>query len=726
MNTTTETPQSPLSDQTMVTRLMGKGLPILTLGWKGSGKSTLLSYCTQGKMPYTLLHHLSLEQSIPRTIPITITDFQGIPAQTLYISGGLRPLSLPFIHEDHFLGNFIYEALAMQKKKPLEASQWNRCFAAVTKDSPLLNHMELSPYWDSVENALGHLNQTHLLVLLSQVELDKESLDVRQNGVKKVFTKKLTQIIKGQHPFPQANNLQAFHSVFWSAALSYVNAPLTQLCEDFASSPLVWMNQNQTEFFITLEEANLDKCSPLEKIANLCLHPNYASVQKFIHPINILCRGDQRLFPETQGQENSVALWKEGEKETPIHAYTFIDTTGIAPTRPNDTLLGVKNMVDMAKQYKSEHILLAIHGDKPEQDHFICDFLRKLEVNCQIHFVYTHWDTHLISLGHTMKADFPQAKYFPEQDLSKGHQNKDQIIYNQAQTHEKAQQQAREEAFQQAMNDQSYFLGLGKKNNRTLTSRSYLLGQPSPFIPQETAQHCSIPQFLCALGSDLSEKKAKKHLVSGKKVRHSLEDPSAFLTPLLHREKEFDHLNLVKHLDLAFHGCFWMNDEDSNRGCLEKLLEGWVYGVGEGMRINHLAVLLEDVELFATKALCNPTWSGKSAQLFTSAFTPEDSNEKEQAKLQEHLFQFVSKGIGSIFLSTLCNHLYYNNHLPLHKHGDAHVLTTVNLLQALRFHCFPSVSSRMTPTVTYCLEQALLTCMQQYMDGYCVTIYEKE
>lgn len=375
-----------------ISKVEGKGDPIVSAGTTGSGKSTVETACARHYATQSLLaiREASGKGSIANT-SMVVTDYEAIPEDKLIVIGGLNRKTQAECGDDNeLLGNIVYSA-AKDYDKNEDKNSYKAKLAEALAFQPLTNDSLAYKIKDISEDDRNALIKVILELPIPQV------MDLYHEWLAK--NKKKGQ--KGVRIFIELlSACESFKETikkFWDMVVEdFINRDVEELKAKLEVSGAYVENKPEGgyKFIAILEESDIGS-----EIVDTLLKSEQGSKEYLFSDFSLIFRGADHVFDVPK--KDALTVSEIGGKK--IHCVRIIDTKGLfhgAGAKPKEE---AERIVDLLSEYHSTRLLLTVNSlvNNTVKDGYeaITAMLQEANREIEVYILYTHWDEYLRSFG---------------------------------------------------------------------------------------------------------------------------------------------------------------------------------------------------------------------------------------------------------------------------------------------------------------------------------------
>lgn len=376
-----------------ISRVEGKGDPIIAAGTTGSGKSAVEEAAASHPVTQALLgiREASGKGSITKTSTIA-TDYEMIPEDKLIISAELHRKTIAECGDDNeLLGNVLYSGAKDYSKNPDESLYKTKLTKALRN---LLEH----PANDSLGYKLKDIDEVKYNALMEVIlKFDLSQVMIIYNEMRAKTSKKGQ---KGIRIFIELlSSRESFQGVvaeFWNLAIDFINQEVEELRDRLEHNGAIVMEKPEGGYKFTalLGEEDLDS-----EMAEILLKSEEGSKEYLLSNISLIYRGADYIFDV--GNKEALTVAEIGD--TKIHCIRIIDTQGLFHSTGVKAKDESERIIDLLSEFHSTKLLLVVNSFITDtvKDGYdaISMMLEEANRDIEVYLLFTHWDEYLKSFA---------------------------------------------------------------------------------------------------------------------------------------------------------------------------------------------------------------------------------------------------------------------------------------------------------------------------------------
>lgn len=384
-----------VSDEVMeaISKIDGKGDPVVTAGTTGSGKSAVEEASAKNPVTQSLLgiREASGKGSVTKASTIA-TDYEMIPEDKLVMSAELHPKTMAECGDDNeLLGNVLYSGAKDYFKNPDENLYKAKLAKAMTN---LLEH----PANDSLGYKLKDIGDDKYNALMEVIlKFDVSQVMILYNEMLAKTSKKGQ---KGVRVFIELlSSRESFREIvaeFWDLVIDFINQEVEELREKLESNGAVVEVKPDGGYIFTalLGEDDLDS-----EITEILLKSEEGSKEYLLSNVSLIYRGADYIFDV--GNKDALTVAEIGD--TKIHCIRIIDTQGLFHSTGVKAKDEAERIVDLLSEFHSNRLLLVVNSFVTDtvKDGYdaISMMLQEVNRDIEVYLLFTHWDEYLKSFA---------------------------------------------------------------------------------------------------------------------------------------------------------------------------------------------------------------------------------------------------------------------------------------------------------------------------------------
>lgn len=384
-----------VSDEVMeaISKIDGKGDPVVAAGTTGSGKSTVEEASAKNPVTQSLLgiREASGKGSVTKASTIA-TDYEMIPEDKLVMSAELHPKTMAECGDDNeLLGNVLYSGAKDYFKNPDENLYKAKLAKAMTN---LLEH----PANDSLGYKLKDIGDDKYNALMEVIlKFDISQVMILYNEMLAKTSKKGQ---KGVRVFIELlSSRESFREIvaeFWNLVIDFINQEVEELREKLESNGAVVEVKPEGGYIFTalLGEDDLDS-----EITEILLKSEEGSKEYLLSNVSLIYRGADYIFDV--GNKDALTVAEIGD--TKIHCIRIIDTQGLFHSTGVKAKDEAERIVDLLSEFHSNRLLLVVNSFVTDtvKDGYdaISMMLQEVNRDIEVYLLFTHWDEYLKSFA---------------------------------------------------------------------------------------------------------------------------------------------------------------------------------------------------------------------------------------------------------------------------------------------------------------------------------------
>ena len=376
-----------------ISRVEGKGDPIIAAGTTGSGKSAVEEAAASHPVAQALLgiREASGKGSITKTSTIA-TDYEMIPEDKLIISAELHRKTIAECGDDNeLLGNVLYSGAKDYSKNPDESLYKTKLTKALRN---LLEH----PANDSLGYKLKDIDEVKYNALMEVIlKFDLSQVMIIYNEMRAKTSKKGQ---KGIRIFIELlSSRESFQGVvaeFWNLAIDFINQEVEELRDRLEHNGAIVMEKPEGGYKFTalLGEEDLDS-----EMAEILLKSEEGSKEYLLSNVSLIYRGADYIFDV--GNKEALTVAEIGD--TKIHCIRIIDTQGLFHSTGVKAKDESERIIDLLSEFHSTKLLLVVNSfitDTVKNGYdAISMMLEEANRDIEVYLLFTHWDEYLKSFA---------------------------------------------------------------------------------------------------------------------------------------------------------------------------------------------------------------------------------------------------------------------------------------------------------------------------------------
>ncbi len=376
-----------------ISRVEGKGDPIIAAGTTGSGKSAVEEAAASHPVTQALLgiREASGKGSITKTSTIA-TDYEMIPEDKLIISAELHRKTIAECGDDNeLLGNVLYSGAKDYSKNPDESLYKTKLTKALRN---LLEH----PANDSLGYKLKDIDEVKYNALMEVIlKFDLSQVMIIYNEMRAKTSKKGQ---KGIRIFIELlSSRESFQGVvaeFWNLAIDFINQEVEELRDRLEHNGAIVMEKPEGGYKFTalLGEEDLDS-----EMAEILLKSEEGSKEYLLSNVSLIYRGADYIFDV--GNKEALTVAEIGD--TKIHCIRIIDTQGLFHSTGVKAKDESERIIDLLSEFHSTKLLLVVNSfitDTVKNGYdAISMMLEEANRDIEVYLLFTHWDEYLKSFA---------------------------------------------------------------------------------------------------------------------------------------------------------------------------------------------------------------------------------------------------------------------------------------------------------------------------------------
>ena len=376
-----------------ISRVEGKGDPIIAAGTTGSGKSAVEEAAASHPVTQALLgiREASGKGSITKTSTIA-TDYEMIPEDKLIISAELHRKTIAECGDDNeLLGNVLYSGAKDYSKNPDESLYKTKLTKALRN---LLEH----PANDSLGYKLKDIDEVKYNALMEVIlKFDLSQVMIIYNEMRAKTSKKgqkgiriFIELLSSRESF------QELVAEFWNLAIDFINQEVEELRDRLEHNGAIVMEKPEGGYKFTalLGEEDLDS-----EMAEILLKSEEGSKEYLLSNVSLIYRGADYIFDV--GNKEALTVAEIGD--TKIHCIRIIDTQGLFHSTGVKAKDESERIIDLLSEFHSTKLLLVVNSFITDtvKDGYdaISMMLEEANRDIEVYLLFTHWDEYLKSFA---------------------------------------------------------------------------------------------------------------------------------------------------------------------------------------------------------------------------------------------------------------------------------------------------------------------------------------
>lgn len=384
-----------ISDEVMevISKIDGKGDPVVAAGTTGSGKSAVEEASAKNPVAQSLLgiREASGKGSVTKASTIA-TDYEMIPEDKLVMLAELHPKTIAECGDDNeLLGNVLYSGAKDYFKNPDENLYKTKLAKAMRN---LLEH----PANDSLGYKLKDIGDDKYNALMEVIlKFDVSQVMIIYNEMLAKTSKKGQ---KGVRVFIDLlSSRESFREIvagFWNLVIDFINQEVEELREKLESNGAVVEVKSEGGYTFTalLGEDDLDS-----EITEILLKSEEGSKEYLLSNVSLIYRGADYIFDV--GNKDALTVAEIGD--TKIHCIRIIDTQGLFHSTGVKAKDEAERIVDLLSEFHSNRLLLVVNSFVTDtvKDGYdaISMMLQEVNRDIEVYLLFTHWDEYLKSFA---------------------------------------------------------------------------------------------------------------------------------------------------------------------------------------------------------------------------------------------------------------------------------------------------------------------------------------
>lgn len=376
-----------------ISRVEGKGEPIVAAGATGSGKSAVEEASASHPTTQSLLAIREASGKGSVTMASTIaTDYEMIPEDKLIILAELNPKTIAECGDDNeLLGNVLYSGAKDYFKNP-DVSLYKKKL-----DKTLTNLLE-HPTNDSLGYKLKDIGDDKRKALIEVIlKFDLSQVMIIYN---EMLAKKTKKGQKGVRIFIELlSSRESFREIvteFWELVIQFINQEVEELHDKLERNGAVVevKSEGGYKFTALLGENDIDS-----EIAEILLKSEEGSKEYLLSNVSLIYRGADYIF--NVGNKDALTIAEIGD--TKIHCIRIIDTQGLFHSTGVKAKDESERIVDLLSEFHSTKLLLVVNSfvtDTVKNGYdAIAMMLQEVNRDIEVYLLFTHWDDYLKSFA---------------------------------------------------------------------------------------------------------------------------------------------------------------------------------------------------------------------------------------------------------------------------------------------------------------------------------------
>lgn len=376
-----------------ISRVEGKGDPIIAAGTTGSGKSAVEEASASHPVTQALLgiREASGKGSITKASTIA-TDYEMIPEDKLIILAELHRKTIAECGDDNeLLGNVLYSGAKDYSKNPDESLYKTKLTKALRN---LLEH----PANDSLGYKLKDIDETKYDALMEVIlKFDLSQVMIVYNEMRAKTSKKgqkgiriFIELLSSRESF------QELVAEFWDLAIDFINQEVEELRGRLERNGAIVKVKTEGGYKFTalLGEEDLDS-----EMAEILLKSEEGSKEYLLSNVSLIYRGADYIFDV--GNKEALTVAEIGD--TKIHCIRIIDTQGLFHSTGVKAKDESERIVDLLSEFHSTKLLLVVNSFITDtvKDGYdaISMMLQEANRDIEVYLLFTHWDEYLKSFA---------------------------------------------------------------------------------------------------------------------------------------------------------------------------------------------------------------------------------------------------------------------------------------------------------------------------------------
>lgn len=376
-----------------ISRVEGKGDPIIAAGTTGSGKSTVEAAAARHEDTEALLRirEASGKGSITKTSTIA-TDYEMIPEDKLIISAELHRKTIAECGDDNeLLGNVLYSGAKDYSKNPDESLY-------KTKLTKVLRNLLEHPANDSLGYKLKDIDEVKYNALMEVIlKFDLSQVMIIYNEMRAKTSKKGQ---KGIRIFiallSSRESFQELVAEFWNLAIDFINQEVEELRDRLERNGAIVMEKPEGGYKFTALLGKEDRDS---EMAEILLKSEEGSKEYLLSNVSLIYRGADYIFDV--GNKEALTVAEIGD--TKIHCIRIIDTQGLFHSTGVKAKDESERIIDLLSEFHSTKLLLVVNSFITDtvKDGYdaISMMLEEANRDIEVYLLFTHWDEYIKSFA---------------------------------------------------------------------------------------------------------------------------------------------------------------------------------------------------------------------------------------------------------------------------------------------------------------------------------------
>ncbi len=381
-----------------ISKVEGKGDPIVSAGTTGSGKSAVEEACANHEVTQCLLgiREASGKGSTSKTSAVA-TDYEEIPEDKLIMIADLNRKTVAECGDDNeLMGNVVYSAAKDYAKNPDDDLYKAKLSKAL---SNALQH----PANESLAYKIKGMNDNDYNSLMQIIfEFPVSQVMILYN---EMLAKSPKKGQKGVRIFIELLSArESFKDIiakFWDMVINFINRDVEELKTELENSGAYVEEKPEGgyKFIAILGEEDINS-----EITDTLLKSEEGSKEYLLSNISLIFRGADYIFDVP----NKDILTVSEIGDTKIHCVRIIDTQGLFHATGVKAKDESERIVDLLSEYHSTRLLLVVNSfvNDTVKDGYeaITMMLQEVNRDIEVYILFTHWDEYLKSFGNQSGA----------------------------------------------------------------------------------------------------------------------------------------------------------------------------------------------------------------------------------------------------------------------------------------------------------------------------------